>query len=86
MEPFNIDSVTLKEPDSGRRYYAFSVSFNVVGPFDPVTTMGWRYYPDTDGLSTPSITLRGGKFLNTHKISAARYIAIKDAIKARIGI
>lgn len=79
-----LDTITPKQTKDGRRYYSFGVTWRVVAsePVEPefVTTYGWRYFPDKDALSTPSINV-GKKFINTHRISADMYNEIKEKIQ-----
>ena len=78
-----IENFTPQEAKNGRRYYSFWVRV-LMGPYF-ISISGWKYFPDTAKLSTPSQNKGGTKFINTTKTSAELYNRIQELAHEMFG-
>lgn len=50
-----------------REYYSFWV--HIFSGKDSISISGWKYFPDTQSISSPSVMKGQGRFINTTKTS-----------------
>lgn len=78
-----IDNIAPHEARNGRRYFSFWAKVY----FDDnrfMSVSGFKYYPDTKTISTPSVNKGDEKFINTAKLSALLYNDIRSAAENAI--
>jgi hypothetical protein len=71
-------------PSDDGSYYTFWVRF--IDGAHWHTISGWRYWPETDKLGTPSYPKGGGKFVGTIKMDSGTYEQVKDGIRRFVGV
>lgn len=64
-------------------YWSFWVRF-MEGP-DGISVSGWRYWPDRQSLSTPSV-YKGGRYWNMTKVQTTTYNRVKEEIERLLNI
>lgn len=73
-----IERLTYQPAKDGKdAYYTFWVRlWNPAAPEYYATVSGWRYWPGTEKLSTPSISKGDGKFFSTAFVSKVLYDSV----------
>ena len=78
-----VEGFKPQETKAGRKYYSFWVKILLGEMF--ISIAGWKYFPDLDTVSSPSIGKGQEKgFFNTCKMNVAFYKAVQQ--KARQSI
>lgn len=72
-----IDNAVPQKAQSGRRYISFWARVLIGTEF--ISIAGFKYFPDTKSVSTPTQGKGGGKFVNLTKMSGGLYNAIAQA-------
>lgn len=78
-----IDGIAPQRSQSGRRYFSFWAKLYFDDELS-INVSGFKYYPDTKTISTPSVNKGGDKFINTAKLSGKMYNAIREAAETAI--
>lgn len=78
-----IDNIAPHIARNTRQYFSFWAKVY----FDNetfISVSGFKYYPDTKTISTPSVNKGDEKFINTAKLSAKLYNSIRSAAENAI--
>ena len=79
---FIIENIKWQSRPGQRAYVTFWVRFLFPSLPGYLSISGWRYYPDTGTMATPSVPKGGGKFMDLLHMSAEVYNAIgKEAYR-----
>lgn len=78
-----LENASAQTSRQGRQYFSFSVRLLAGDIF--LSTVGWKYYPDSQTISTPSQAKGDGKFINTVKMSATLYNRVQDEARRFFG-
>ena len=80
-----IENAVPQKAKTGRVYFSFwaKLFFDDEGS-RAISVSGFKYFPDTKSVSTPSINKGDTKFINTSKLTAEMYNDIRQAAENAI--